>query len=440
MINFPLAREIYGGQPWLIDHVSFSSLFNILTDFRQGVSMDFDDKSKLNSVGFFQINSETRIVSNSRQLMTADQNAEIISVINLNGPITKNGGASSYGTKDIASEMSRMTRDSRVKGHIIITDSGGGSSNGVIFMTDAIRESQLAGKPVVQFIEKGGLSASAAYAIGSASDYIISEDKANLVGSIGTMIEFAGYPKQHVRNSDGAVFVRAYATASVNKNIEFEEALKGNLEPVISNILDPANERFLKEVTANRNGKITEDQLTGSIFEADQVVGSLIDEIGPFDNAVNKVLELSASGQIKNFNQAAEGPTNKSSLTIKKESMDLSKLKSEHPAVYQAAFAEGLTQGKAQEKDRVGAWMAHSKTDLDAVKAGIESGAEISATQREEFLVKGASLSHQKNLQEDSAKDLNTEEAKSEEEGGKKDDEGFYGNIKEKLGLTKKDI
>jgi protease-4 len=437
MFNYKLAKEIYGGSPWLVDHVSFPTLINILSDMRNGVTLEIDENEKLNSVAMFDISSATRTAFSSRELSRIDEDAEIVSVIMLNGPITKNGGMSSFGMKYLASEMSAMTKDERVKGHIIVTDSGGGASNAVVFMADAIAESQAAGKPVIQFIEKGGLAASAAYFIGSYADEIISESESNLVGSIGTMIEFAGYPKQHVRNSDGAVFVRAYATASINKNKEFEEAIKGNLEPVVNNILDPVNERFLAQVTENRNGKLTEEQLTGSVFEAGSVVGSLVDSIGAFSDAVNRVLELYESKEIKNFQVASQEPTNKSSLILKSKSMDLNKLKSEHPAVYQAAFAEGKTAGVSQEKDRVGAWMAHSKTDLDAVKAGIESGEQITATQREEFLVKGASLNHMKQVKKDAAPDAKAPEAK-EEDKEQEEVDNFYGKVDEKLGLTKK--
>ena len=117
------------------------------------------------------------------------------------------------------------------------------------------------------------------------------------------MIEVAGYPKQHTRQSDGAVFMRMYATKSFNKNNEYEQAIEGNIEPMVSEILDPANERFLENVKADRPN-VTEDQLTGSIFKAGNAVGTLVDGIGTFSDAVNKIFELRESGNIKNFAQS----------------------------------------------------------------------------------------------------------------------------------------
>lgn len=437
MFDYKLAAEIYKSEPWLVDAVSFPSLISILSDSRNGVELSYDPKNKLNKPMFLVVGQDIEqaaIIDDSWQLRKLDDDAEVISVIHLDGPITKNGGMSSYGTREMSREMDRMTNDDRVKGHILVTDSGGGASNATIFLTDSIKKSQQAGKPVVQFVEKGGLNASAAYHIGSHSDYIISENEENLVGSIGTMIEFAGYPKQHTRNSDGAVFVRAYATASINKNIEFEEAIKGNIEPVVNNILDPVNEKFLAQVKEQRPDKLTEEQLTGVLVRSKDAVGSLIDSIGTFNDAVEKVLELSNSKQIKNFNQEADSKPSNINL-IKNENMDLSQLKQEHPKVYQAAFAEGV----AEEQDRCGAWLAHSETDIVAVKEGIKSGKPISATQREEFLVKASSKKHVEDIKEDSPDDVSTEESKSKKKDKDEDEPSeadvLYNEICEEMNI-----
>lgn len=430
MFDVKLAREIYGGVPWFVDRASFSTLINILKDSRNGVSFNAVGDEKANSVEFFNVekSSETYIVNPYSNLKNIPEGADLISVINLNGPITKNGGQSSYGTKQISNQMNRLSNDERVKGHILLTDSGGGSSAAIIYMADSIKNSQALGKPVVQFIEKGGLSASAAYFIGSYSDYIISEDPNNEVGSLGTMIQFAAFPKQST-DPEGVVHVRAYATASVNKNGDFEQAIEGNLEPIINNMLDPINEQFLESVQSNRDGKLKAEQLDGSIYFAKDVVGTLVDEIGGIQSAINKVFELAESKQIKNFT-AQSGLTNTSNLLNKKSKlMDLSQLKSEHPAVYQAAFNEGVSQ----EKDRAGAWLAHSEADLAEVKSGIASGENISATKTQEFLIKGMSQKKIADIQVDSAVTVDTPEAATTDTEEEDEVTAFYANVKSKL-------
>lgn len=435
MINFALAREIYGSSPWMVDAISFPGLFNILQDFRGGIQLDFDPKNKLNSVSLLNVNSKTRFAEHPFQLDRMDSDAEIISVIRIDGPITKNGGQSSFGMKQISRRMDAMSRDRRVKGHVLVADSGGGATNAIVWMADAIKNSQSLGKPVVQLIEKGGMSASAMFAIGSYTDFTFSESAENIVGSIGTMVELSGFPKNHTEEN-GMVHVRVYATESFEKNLEFEEALKGNLKPVINNMLDPINEKFLSEIMENRPN-ISKEHLTGKTFRAGEVIGTLVDAIGGMEDAVNKVLELSAteikvnsSEQIKSNAKVAKTNNNNNN-----KKMDLEKLKSEHPAIYNKVFSLGRVAGVSAEKDRCGAWMAHSSTDIDAVKAGIESGNDITATARENFIVKGASLNQLNNLKKDSKGNVIVPESTTEtqEEIDNKEAASFYDDIEGKL-------
>ena len=422
MINFALAREIYGAEPWLMDHISFSSLFKILSDFRAGIELDYDEENQLNSIHSIPVtNAASPIVAFGKwDLNDLKAGEKAISVVMLNGPIVKNSGLSTRGTKQLAAQMNQMTNDDRIIGHILYTDSGGGATSAVSFLSDAIRNSQAQGKPVVQFMEKGSLNASAAYWIGSHSDFIISEEKENLVGSIGTMIQFAGIPKQ-MTDSNGVVWVRAYATKSVSKNKEFEEAIEGNLEPITDRFLDPTNEIFLNKIRENR-ANVEDKHLDGTIFDAGDVVGSLIDSIGDFQSAVDKVVELSGK-QI-----STQAPTAQSNNKTKSKTMDLSTLQSEHRDLYNSV----INLGVAQERDRVGAWLAHADADLKEVKEGIKSGEPISSTKTQELLIKANAKAGVEALKTDAAEDLQTQEAKEGAEDTAEVD-AFYAEIDNKL-------
>ena len=217
MINFGLAREVYGNTPWMVDHSTLGVLLNMLQDFRNGVAVD-SQKEKYNNSFLCKIENKSVVISEPYQLKNLSAEDQAVSIIHLNGPITKNGGSSSYGTKHLAAKLLSFDKDVRVKGHVIITDSGGGAASGVPHLADAIKAST---KPVYGFVEKGGVAASAALYILSYTKKIISESPKNKIGSIGTMIEIHGYPKQH-EMPDGEKRLRMYATGSINKNEEFE--------------------------------------------------------------------------------------------------------------------------------------------------------------------------------------------------------------------------
>lgn len=391
-MNFPLAKEIYG-TPWCVDSVSVLHLSSILKNIQNGLILEAPDK-KLNSVSLYQVKGETRLLNDTYDLNNKDS-FEGIGIINLNGPITKNGGMSSNGTVEMSNMMLQMAKDNRVKGFLINTDSGGGSSAAVQVMVDAINQVK-ATKPVFALIDKGGMAGSAAYGIISACTAIYSQDGMNIVGSVGTMIQFSGKPHGNV-DQDGEKTVVLYATKSTAKNKAFEEAINNdNYEMLVNELLDPINENFINTVGLNR------PQLQGTKFDdghtvfSKDAVGTFIDGIASFDEVVNMILSPS-SGVVNEKKPNINSNSNK---------MTKQEFKQEHPNVY----AEILNEGMAKEKDRVESWMAYSQADPEAVKAGIESGAEITNGQAHKFQAKLASMSMLNDLKADSAVDLATAE------------------------------
>ena len=391
-MNFPLAKEIYG-TPWCVDSVSVLHLSSILKNIQNGLILEAPDK-KLNSVSLYQVKGETRLLNDTYDLNNKDS-FEGIGIINLNGPITKNGGMSSNGTVEMSNMMLQMAKDNRVKGFLINTDSGGGSSAAVQVMVDAINQVK-ATKPVFALIDKGGMAGSAAYGIISACTAIYSQDGMNIVGSVGTMIQFSGKPHGNV-DQDGEKTVVLYATKSTAKNKAFEEAINNdNYEMLVNELLDPINENLINTVGLNR------PQLQGTKFDdghtvfSKDAVGTFIDGIASFDEVVNMILSPS-SGVVNEKKPNINSNSNK---------MTKQEFKQEHPNVY----AEILNEGMAKEKDRVESWMAYSQADPEAVIAGIESGAEITNGQAHKFQAKLASMSMLNDLKADSAVDLATAE------------------------------
>lgn len=79
--------------------------------------------------------------------------------------------------------------------------------------------------------------------------------------------------------------------------------------------------------------------------------------------------------------------------------MTLDELKSKHPEAYAAAVAHG----EAQERDRVGAWMAFVDADAEAVAKGITEGKPLTMTAMAEFNRKLLTKDLQKQVEGDSA-------------------------------------
>lgn len=394
-MNFPLAKEIYG-TPWCVDSISVLHLTSILKNIQNGLVLDVPEK-KLNSVALYQIKNDIRVLNDNYDLNNSDS-FEGIGVISLNGPITKNGGMSSNGTVEMSNMMLEMSKDNRVKGFIVSTDSGGGSSAAVQIMVDAINQVKET-KPVYALIEKGGMAGSAAYGIISACSGIYSEDGMNIVGSVGTMIQFSAKPHGNV-DTNGEKTIVLYATKSTAKNKAFEEAVNNdNYEMLVNDLLDPVNENFINTVLSNR------PQLQGTKFDdghtvfSKDAIGTFIDGIASFDEVVSMVLSNSKVGVNSNKNNNSN--SNKMN-------------KAEIKQTYPEAYSEIVNEGIAQEQERVNSWNAFKEIDSKAVEAGVASGLPIKQSEVNSFIVKATQIGKVNDLKSDNAPDLATSETKTE--------------------------
>lgn len=393
--DYKLANEMYGS-PWSVDIMSFNSLSAILKDIRGGVVMTLPE-IKLNSISLLDTSNETRLIKSTWSLDNRDS-FEGIGIINLNGPITKSGGASTYGTKQMSSQMLQMSNDSRIRGFIILGDSGGGSTGAIKIMTDTIKEVKKT-KPVYTLVEKGGTLGSAAYAIAAPSTGIYSEDGMSIVGSAGTMIQLKGKPHGNV-DQDGEKTITLYASKSISKNKPFNEAINNdNYELIINELLDPINENFLSNMLLDRPVlKGTNFDEGHTVFSKD-AIGTFIDGIASFDEVVSMIL----SGTPKLESNSNNNNSNSNKMT-KEE------LKSQHPTVY----SEILSEGVSNEQERVASWMAFNEADPKAVSEGIASGKEIAPSQTYGFLVALANKGRITDLKNDNAPHIVSKETPTE--------------------------
>jgi ATP-dependent protease ClpP protease subunit len=85
--------------------------------------------------------------------------------------------------------------------------------------------------------------------------------------------------------------------------------------------------------------------------------------------------------------------------------MTIEQFKAENPEV----FAQAVSIGISQEKDRVGAWAVFNGIDPEAVVAGIKSGENISETAKAEFSLKAMVKPQVEALETESTKKVETE-------------------------------
>lgn len=217
-----------------------------------------------------------------------EQDQKLIAVTPLRGIMMKHDvPCGPRGTRTIANRLIKTDRDSRVIGHILLTESGGGAADSVPEFSEAIDKLK---NPILSWVD--GLSASAALYANSFTEEIIASRDTDRIGSIGTMIEFY-YPPKQMTDSDNWKYVRIYADQSEEKNQEFEEAINNsNFKLIKEKVLNPHAQDFIDDIKKNRPN-VKDDQLKGATWNASELVGTLIDSIGDFNHAVDRVVELS---------------------------------------------------------------------------------------------------------------------------------------------------
>lgn len=217
-------------------------------------------------------------------------------VLPVNGPLMKYENCGSPGTANMVASLLQANANDNVEAIVLQIDSPGGTVDGTKVFADAVKNSK---KPVVAYVD--GLMASAAMWIGSAAKQIVASTKTDMVGSIGTMVQWADFTEAY--KAKGITVHEAYATQSVDKNKIFKTASGGNYTELITSMLDPINNEFLGAIKQNRAGKINlsgENVLTGKVYmAADAVKHGLVDSIGTLDSAIKSAKALASSKKIK---------------------------------------------------------------------------------------------------------------------------------------------
>ena len=386
-MNFQLAKEIYGLTPFCVDSFTLPAMLSVLSDVKNGIKFDALKDIKNDSFDIV-FNSEDRLIRRTYELENQDE-FNGVGIVKINGPILMGGGASTLGMLDVSKNVLSMAKDNRVKGFIFDMDSGGGSTAAVEIMVDTINEVKAMDKPVYVLISKGGTLASAAYGIASAADGIYYQSDMSMVGSLGTMLQTEGRAANSEK--EGVKYIRLYATKSVLKNKPIEEALNNdNYTLLVNELLDPVNERFISTLQENRP-KLTNEQLNGNAIFAKDDTGVYLDGRSTMEDLFQKII---TNNNITNIN-------------FNSKTMTKQELKNTHPEL----FSEVLAMGVTAESERVQSWLAHSETDSKAVMEGIESGLEITNSQREKLLVKSSKIKTVEQMQDESIKDFQTGES-----------------------------
>lgn len=387
------------------------------------------------------------------------QNFPFVSVLTVDGPITRNGGGCSYGSIDHRNMMIRAANHPLCRGHIFIINTPGGSAWAKNDYEQAINYARSLGQPVIAFID--GMCASAGMYLASFCDeryYMHPKDE---IGCIGVMASFYTQADGSKNQFTDETYHELYDPESFDKNREFRDvANDGDSEKLVKELAKLGVEFRADIKKACPNAK--DEHLHGKVFNAEDVKGILMDDQSDFLSCVKRCFDLyngvalpisresSDEDETKNsLNEPSDHPEHDPQLEPDKASSAKQETSNHKNKIDMANYplinaACGMKEGEIEVKEE-GAFM--NAPLLDTLEASLKANkqqvadAEQKATTAEQNLAdlqaKHDALAETiaqkdeeiKNLKEAKAKAdedikaLNDAKAKADEEKAKVDEE-----------------
>ena len=256
---------------WMLADSSVQGLLPLFNSLVRGEKVDFSMHSVHSEMSAY----EDANIKSQKQVL----------VIPIHGVIMKYDYCGDMGMMTFESILRELKTNEEIGAVVLDIDSGGGQATYLDHVAPAMRELRDI-KPVL--VHVSGMCASAAYYIASQATKIYTSSILDEVGSIGTMCTLN---KKNPNSTDGYEAVQFYASASVNKNIEYREATEGNPTKLIAN-LDKYNVEFISNVKQGRP-EIDPEAFTGVCVYSDKAIEmNLIDGIKRLDEVIKEAFSL----------------------------------------------------------------------------------------------------------------------------------------------------
>lgn len=274
--NGNLAKLAYDAK-W-VDSLSNRNQVDYMLELSFGL---LDEKNTPNLISVYDYNLDTEF-----KKLTQKPN---LAVIVIDGPIVDGKSGPGYvGAETVVAQIHEAKHDSNIKGILLRVNSPGGSVTAAEVILAELESFKLTKRPIVASF--GGVAASGGYWISTPANRIYANEN-TITGSIGI---FGVIPTVENTLSKVGVFSSSVATTDFGAG-SMTEALSDDLKQMIQLNIEYGYQRFISLVSASRHLSFerVDKVAQGQVWIAkDALNHKLIDEIGNFDSATNKLAEL----------------------------------------------------------------------------------------------------------------------------------------------------
>lgn len=214
-----------------------------------------------------------------------------VAILPVCGPITRNGGACSYGSVDIRDAMIEAANIEECAGIILYINTDGGAADAIHDFRYGINVAHENDKKVIAYVD--GKCASAGMYLASACDERYYMNEHDSIGSIGVMAAFYTEKDGETNQYTNETFHHLYAEQSYDKNKWYRDASEGDYA-LIQKELNELAEIFMADVKA-ACPKAKDKHLHGAMFAASEIDGILMDGKATLAEVIDKFNEPSSS-------------------------------------------------------------------------------------------------------------------------------------------------
>lgn len=368
------------------------------------------------------------------------QNFPFVSVLTIDGPITRNGGYCSYGSIDHRDMMMRAADHPLCRGHLFIINTPGGSAWAKNDYALAIDYAHSKGQKVISLTD--GMCDSVGMYLASLCDERYYLNPKDQVGCIGVMAAFYTLANGSKAKYTDETYHEEYDPESFDKNKAYRDIANKNDNKELVKELTELGVEFRADVKkACPNAK--DEHLHGKVFNAEDVKGILMDDQSTFMDCVKRCFDLyngtaepiKREASIKKPEPGENEPEQASSSAVQENHQHTNTKNKIDMANYPLINAAcGMKEGEIEVKEE-GAFM--NAPLLDTLEASLKANkqhvadAEQKATTAEQTLADlqakfdelNANLESAKTAQADAEKALENLKAEHATAIAKKDEE-----------------
>ena len=279
-----------------------------------------------------RITEERYSAKDGRYISSWNDNKDdpFINVMFVDGPITRNGGACSYGSVEHRDMMMKAADNANCVGHIFHINTPGGSAWAKNDYQQAIDYARAKKQPVIAFVD--GMCCSAGMYLAALCDnryYMHPKDE---IGCIGVMAAFYTEKDGSTCKYTNETYHELYDPESFDKNKEFRDIANDANDELLIAELAKLGVEFRADVKA-ACPKAKDEHLHGKVFDAQEVNGILMDGQKSLGEVFNVVIDKG----VQNGLQSA-----KNAYNMLNPNNNVTEMKEKFPALFAALAVEEM--------------------------------------------------------------------------------------------------